>query len=346
MIKRHEDTPFKILPIPLIARPYHTERNPTVLKYCLQVVVLLGLVLSANAKEIPADLEGVELYDWLLTEGLFDPLLDNKSIHEVLVKGLYSHDEDVTNAAINAIGWYVVRAALERRRLTKEDPVVERDLQDILGLRKLLLDRWNREYDKNPEYISEITDSDQVDFYEMRNDRYFMRLDKVWMGIPETLALLYPTDMEIAELTWKAYDDWRGFQMLIRLDESVSRAEQNTHFRIEMLWNNPHSVVVAAVRGLGLFQSDEGLAALVMRLKNVEEPTDAIAHIIEAIVAHGEKALPFANLLRHTAETNGLVTEEQLQRPAHYNSTHTIGRKYRVQIALQKLKEFEDAQED
>lgn len=318
------------------------------LKYCLRVFALLGLVLSASAKELPSDLEGVELYDWLSSEGIFDASIDNKSIQNLLEKGLFGDDEDITNAAIETIGWYAAKVRNFRRYPIKDEPLVVRDVQDIPGLRKLLVDRWNDGYEKNPDYISEMNDSDWQDRNEERNGQLFTRLDRVWMSIPNILATLFPKDSEVHEIIWKAYHAKQEFQMLSRLDAGEFNTQKAIDFRIKILLGaktSDHNIATAAL-GLGLFQSDDGLEALLTRAKNTEEQTSAMAHIIEAIVAHEEKAVPFAGLVRRTAQIYDLIADEELQRPSHYNSTHTIGREYRVQIALQKLKALEEAHEE
>lgn len=318
------------------------------LKYCLLVFVLLGTVLSVNAKGIPKKLKGVELYDWLSWEGIYDPEIDNEAIRKALEKGLFGDDEDVANAAILTIGWYAARVNWESRQPIEDDPLVVRDVQDIPGLRKFLVDRWSEKYEENPNYIAEMNDSDAFDRSEERNGRQITRLDKVWMSIPNMLATLYPKDSEVHEIIWKAYNPKQDFQMLSRLDAGEFNTQKAIDFRIKVLLDGKttdHNIAAAA-RGLGLFQSDEGLEALLARARNTEKRTSAMAHIIEAIVAHEEKAVPFADLLRRTAEIYDLTTNRKLQRPSHYNSTHTIGQQYRVQQALQKLKELEEAQED
>lgn len=318
------------------------------LKYCLLVIVLLGMVLSANAKDIPKKLKGVELYDWLSWDGIYDPSIDNESIRKALEKGLFGDDEDVANAAINTIGWYAARVNIESRQPSEDDPLVVRDVQDIPGLRKFLVDRWSEKYEENPNYISEMNESDTFDRYEDRNGRQMTRLDKVWMSIPNMLATLFPKDSEVHEIIWKAYNPKQDLQMLSRLDAGEFNTQKAIDFRIMVLLDGEtadHNIAAAA-RSLGLFQSEKGLEALLTRARNKEDRTSAMAHIIEAIVAYEEKAVPFADLIRSTAQTYDLTTDRELQRPSRYNSTHMIGRQYRVQMALQKLKELEEAHEE
>ena len=317
-------------------------------KNLIAVCILLNVVLTLNAKEIPAELEGVELYDWLTHDGIFDPKIDDKTIQSVLEHGLFNDDKDISNAAIGTIIRYLAIVSARRRQPSEDEPLIARDLHGIEGLRALLVDTWNHEHKQNPNFISEMNNSDWLDMFETRNERVVARLDKVWLGIPNSLAILYPKDSEVHDILWKTYDPKQVFQMLIRLEDGEFETKKATDFRIEMLLdeNTPHFAIAAAARGLGLFRSDEGLEALLTRLKNTEKTTDAIAHIIEAIVAHGEKAVPFADLLRSTADQYTLISNDTLTRPTGYNSNHVIGLKYRVQVALQKLEELEESHDN
>ena len=318
------------------------------LKDCSLGFILLCIVLTANAKEIPAHLEGVELYDWLSYEGIYDPEIDNELVNEVLEEALFGDDSDISNAAIGAIGWYVARLRTERWQPLEDDPLADRDLQSIPGFRKFLVESWTEEYEKNPNYIADMTDTDWSNTWEVRNERTVIRLDKVWMTIPGILASLFPKDSDVHDILWKTYDPRQIYQMLSRLEAGEFTTIKATDFRIEVLLNEEaeHFEIATAARGLGLFQSKKGLDALLTRLRNKEEPTTAIAHIVEAIVAHGTKAVPFADLVRSTVERYNLVKSYTMERPAYYNSNHVVGMVYRVQIALRKLKELEESHED
>ena len=312
------------------------------------VFLLLLFTLCSCVQEIPAHLEGVELYDWLSYEGIYDPKIDNELVNEVLEEALFGDDSDLANAAIGAIGWYVARLVTERWQPLEDDPLADRDFGSISGLRKFLINSWTEEYEKNPDYIADMSDADWTNTLEVRNERTLYRLDKVWMTIPGILASLFPKDSEVHDILWKVYDPSQNLQMLSRLEAGEFSTIKATDFRIDVLLSEEtgHFEKAIAARGLGLFPSEKGFDALLTRLKNKEEPTTAIAHIIEAIVAHGTKAVPFADLVRNTADHYNLVKSYKLDRPAYYNADHIGGRDYRVQIALQKLKELEESQSD
>lgn len=330
------------MPVPKIQKILAGEVN--MLKVRLLVIVVLCINLSSCSNKIPANHEGVELYDWLSYEGLYDPSIDNKTVQQVLEEGLFSDEQDVVNAAIGTIGWYASRVSIERRQPLEDDPLVVRDVQTIEGLRKLLVDTWNQKYKQNPNYIAEMTDSDWLKVFEMRNERVITRLDKMWLGIPGTLAVLYPKDVEVHDLIWKAYDPKQDRQMLIRLEDGEFDTKRAMDYRIKVFLDekSPSYVKAIAARGLGLFPSDEGLEALLPYVLDSEKSTDAIAHVIEAIVAHGDKAVEFADQLRSTAERYDLVRDFTMDRPTYYNGDHMTGRDYRVQIALRKLQELEE----
>ena len=97
------------------------------------------------------------------------------------------------------------------------------------------------------------------------------------------------------------YDPQDKQRLLRALNAGEFDTQEARDYRIEVLSDKEsewYDARMAAI-GLGRFQSDEGLKALVDRLKNPESKWGLpISEIVEAIIAHGEKALPHENLLR------------------------------------------------
>ncbi|MYD46408.1 MAG: hypothetical protein F4W92_08660 [Gammaproteobacteria bacterium] len=314
------------------------------LKIRLVFLAILCTSLGSCSNQIPADLEGVELYDWLSFEGLYDPSIDNKTILQLLEEGLFNDNQRIVNATLETIAWYAARVRIERWQPSEDDPLVERDVLSIAGLRKFLVDTWNREFKENPNFISEASDTDQLNSVESGNYRVLRHVNDAWTIIPGILSVLYPKDVEVHEIIWQAYNPKQDLQMLTRLEDGGFDSKRTTDYRIQMLLDekSPHFVVAMAARGLGLYRSDDGLEALLIRVRDTDRRTTAIAHIVEAIVAHESKAIPYSDLLRRTAQDYDLIQNEQLERPAYFNATHLIGREFRIQTALLKLQELEE----
>lgn len=299
-----------------------------------------------GTEPIPEHLEGVELYDWLGVEGIWEAALEDETVLELISDGVFHDDSDISYAAIGAIGLYTGRVEMESWVQTGAE-FPHYNIQDIPELKDFLLEVWDRESNANPHFKTEAYFAELLD---IRNDRMVSRLDRVWIQIPGMLATIFPKDPDVLKVLWDAMLPNQYGQMLRNLDVGEFNTEEAIDFRVRCLMDTEmaDTTVARAARGLGRFQSKKGFDALLRRLNDTENRTSAIAHIIEAIVMYGEEAVPHADRLRSVASLYNLRTEDgvQLSKPNGYNTTHLIGMKYRTHLALDALQKLEDSRQE
>lgn len=309
--------------------------------------MLVGSCALVSPNGIPAGLEGIELYDWLAYEGIYDRDLGNQTVREVLEVGLSSEDSDVVGAAINAIVFYTTW--IETDSWAPEEPSpIDRELQRIAGLKELLVELWEKEFARSPDFQN---NQDLGEGMEFRNGRGFFSLSGVWQLIPNVLAVLYPGEPDAHRIVWEARAPNKVGQLLRRLDIGQFATKRDQDFRVSVLLDRSasDSDIARAALGLGKFRSDEGLEALVSRLEETAKyPTHAVGHLVEAVVEYGNDCLPHAELLRKTGRR--LQIDEQIgvryDSPRGYGVTPEVGKRHRIQVALEKLDELERATQD
>ncbi len=309
-------------------------------------MLLIGFCTFLPAKDIPADLEGTELYDWLGYEGIYDPELENDTVIETLERGLSSKDSEIVSAALNAINWYASWVGWDSRSPEEPRPL-DRELQRISGLKALLVDTWQEEFGENPDFHA----NQGLDMMEIRNGRAVFKSEWVWQLIPNILAVLYPKDPEGHEIIWESKNPNGAESLLLLLNLGEYSSNKDQELRISVLLDRTveATLTAEAARGLGLFRSKEGLEALVSRLEeSAKYPTNAVGHLVEAVVEYGNDCLPHAELLRKTGRR--LQIDEQIgvryDKPKGYGVTPELGKRYRIQVALEKLDELERAAQD
>ena len=305
-------------------------------------ITLISIVVTAVADNpIPDHLKGVELYDWLGYEGIWNATLDDDTVLELISDGVFHDDSDISFAAISATGWYASVVEMESW-LQTGTKFPHYNIQDIPGLKDFLLKVWDRESKANPHFKTEAY---FAELPEIRNERLVSRLDRVWIQIPGILATFFPKDPDVLKVLWEVMLPNQHGQMLRNLDTGEFDTEEAIDFRVRCLMDTEmaDTIVARAALGLGRFQSKKGFDALLSRLNDTENRTSAIAHIIEAIVMYGKEAVAHADQLRSVASLYNLRTEEgvQLSKPNGYNTTYLIGMKYRTHLALAKLRELE-----
>lgn len=163
--------------------------------------------------------------------------------------------------------------------------------------------------------------------------------------------MLYPKDSDVHSIVWEARDPNNVTQLLRRLDIGQFATKKDQDLRVSVLLdkNTSDDDIAIAALGLGKFRSDEGLKALVSRLEGSRKrPTNAVGHIVEAVVEYGNDCLPHAELLRKTGRRLGIDDQvgARFTRPEYYGLTPDIGKRYRIQVALEKLDEIERAAQD
>lgn len=143
-------------------------------RFLVASMLLIGFCTFLPAKDIPAELEGTELYDWLGYEGIYDPELENDTVIEILEKGLSSEDSEVAGAAINAIVFYTSWIDVDSW-IPGEPRPIDRELQRIPGLKKLLVETWEREFARNPSFQDNRDLDEGMEFRNGRGSSFFER---------------------------------------------------------------------------------------------------------------------------------------------------------------------------
>ena len=309
--------------------------------------MLVGSCALIPSSDIPAGLEGVELYDWLAYEGIGDRELDNQTVRDILEMGLSSEDPEVAGAAINSIVFYTSWVEIDSWA-PEEPPPIDRELQRITGLKELLVDKWENGFARSPDFQD---NRDLDEGMEIRGGRVVLSSGDVWQMIPNILAVLYPKDSDVHRIVWEARAPKNVGQLLRRLDIGQFATKKDQDFRLAVLLdrNASDDDIARAALGLGKYRSDEGLKALVSRLEESRKsPTNAVGHIVEAVVEYRTDCLPYVELLRKTGRR--LVIDDQngtrFEKPRNYGLTPDIGKQYRIQVALEKLDELERAAQD
>ena len=286
-------------------------------------------------------LSGVELYDWLGTDGYYTEVYSDEELQKLVADGLGSDDLDIIYATIGSLSWYAVHSLTQRDEAG--NPRFDRGLQSVPGLKQSLMDVWkaNKNEDTYP-----LTEEDFENSVEYRNEQLVPvpTLEFAWTFIPPTLASLFPKDQEVHEILWDGYDPDNPITILDWLNRGQFTTEKATELRLELLNAADGLAPIYAAVGLGVTESSDALTALVERLE--ADPGDRVlaAHLIDSIVAHGEGAIPHLALLQNTAQEASLLPAdgETLEMPEGYGIKADIGIEYRTQQAILKLEELSE----
>ena len=274
--------------------------------------LLSALALSAYAQQEPgSELTGTELYVWLEKKAMSDESVSNARIHELVIDGLFSDDQAIVDSTLTALAIHTNLAA--DNVWIRGEPQLDRRLQDIPGIYDFLMELWKRKWRESNNTMPDakiFSDDLRVKLEAIEDSDEFTRILKSvsfalqpsWVVIPHILGNLFPKDPQVHDILWDAlYDPQDNQQLLRALNAGEFDTQKDREYRIEVLSNREsvtYDARMAAI-GLGRFQSDEGFKALVDRLKHRESLWGSpIPEIVEAIVAHGERAVPHENLLR------------------------------------------------
>ncbi len=286
-----------------------------------------------------SQLSGVELYDWLGTDGYYTEDFTDDELQKLVAEGLADDDPDIVNATIGSLSWYAVHSLTQRDESGK--PRFDRGLQSVSGLKQSLIDVWraNKNEDTYP-----LTQEDFENSVEFRNEQLVPvpTLEFAWSFIPSTLASLFPKDQEVHEILWDGYDPENPTTMLDWLNRGQFTTDKATKLRLELLNAVDGLAPIYAAVGLGITESTDALTALVDRLERDPGNRVLAAHLIDSIVAHGESAIPHLTLLRKVAQESDLLPPdgETLVLPEGYGIKADIGIEYRTQQAIRKLEEL------
>lgn len=284
-------------------------------------------------------LSGVDLYDWLGTDGYYTEEFSDEDLQKLVAEGLANDDPDIVNATIGSLSWYALHLLTQRDESGK--PRFDRGLQTVSGLKQSLMDVWraNKNEDTYP-----LTEEDIDNSVEYRNEQLapVPTLEFAWSFIPSTLAALFPKDEEVHEILWDGYDPKNPTTILDWLNRGQFTTEKATKLRLEILNAIDGLAPIYAAVGLGFTESDDALAALVDRLEKDPGNRVLAAHLIDSIVAHGENAIPHLTFLRKVAQESNLLPpdDETLVLPEGYGIQADIGIEYRTQQAIRKLEEI------
>ncbi|MYD44919.1 MAG: hypothetical protein F4W92_00995 [Gammaproteobacteria bacterium] len=291
-------------------------------------------------------LSGVELYDWLGTDGYYTEHYSDEELQKLVAEGLANDDPDIVSATIGSLSWYAVHSLTQRDESGK--PRFDRDLQSVPGLKQSLIDVWraNKNEDTYP-----LTQEDFENSVEYRNEQLapVPSLEFAWSFIPPTLASLFPKDQEVHELLWDGYDPDNPITLLDWLNRGQFTTEKATKLRLELLNAVEGLSPIYAAIGLGFTESSDALTALVDRLEKDPGNRVLCAHLIDSIVGHGASAVPHLTLLLKAAQESDLLPPEgeTLVQPEGYGLTADIGIEYRTQQAIRKLEKIlENSSED
>ena len=301
---------------------------------------------------IPEDLDGVELYDWLAYEGIFDSEIKNHVIHELIEEGIHHADIDIRMATISGIWWYSW-SNVSFIKWQAGVPDLERRLEIVPGLRQFLLNFYEdgkRRFADDRPSPSEVSPSSwkSIGFTE-RNGKLAMTEETAWEHLPAILVRLFPRDLEVLDIVWEASTNSQvegsneppcGY--LAMLNGGYYATEEANALRIQCLMSNQE--VFEATKGLAVCQTDTGFDALVEWLDVPNENLRRyFPHVMEAMVAYGKRALPFAEKFATIAQGLDLLPNsgESVERPSGFNFFPYHGEKYRVYQSLQRLKRLE-----
>ena len=319
------------------------------------LVALWGNCSETTTEEksrIPEGLEGVELYDWLGYEGIFDEELSNRDVHELIERGILHKDQEVQIATLGALFWYIhSEYSLGKWQLL--NPSVLRHLEIIPGLKKFLMDTFEQGRLRHPEvhlYEKQHTMEVLLELeWIKRNGRLALSVEWAWKEIPLLLAAIFPRDPDVLELVWPGSNSLSDQQiketncgLLHVLNIGNFATDAVNSLRIRCLMEN--DLIYEATKGLAVCQTDSGFEALISWL---DVPNEYMYHrfsgVLEAISSYGTKALPYAPRLKQMASNLGLLLEpgELVERPSMYEFDPNEGEKYRVHQSLQRLDRLE-----
>ena len=283
-------------------------------------------------------LSGVGLYDWLGNEGYYNDAFTDDELQKLVADGLASDDPNIVSATISSLAWYALHSLTQRDE--SGNPKFDRDLDKVPALKQTLIDVWQA--NKNEESYP-LTEEDVDNSVEYRNELLVLSHEFAWSFVPPTLAALFPKDADVHAVLWEGFDPDNPTTMLDWLNRGQFTTEKATELRMELLSSIEGTTPVFAAIGLGFTESDEALTALVERLQKDAGDRTVRAHLIDSIVAHGDRAVPHLELLKQTAEESALLPSDgsKLERPEGYGIVIELGIEYRTQQALLSLEELQ-----
>lgn len=275
---------------------------------CLTMVLF---TLSERARCDTSNLEQIELFDWIGHKGVEDPSWSDERIFKAIQRGLSHKSSDVVNATIGAMAWIAAYAdlQLEDRRSTQR---VVRNIGNLPGIKEYLISRWNEEYrDNSNPWIG----SERTKFVELRNSKTVWKAEWAWLTIPAILATFFRQDPEVVEILWQSHNPRHPELLLSLLNVAHVETVKANEFRIQILFDQSVTAfaTVLAIESLGRFRSDDGLAALISRLRRDDTPSDIASLLLVSIGSYGDRIKPYQNILDKATRELGLPIPQYIE---------------------------------
>ncbi|MCY3541644.1 MAG: hypothetical protein OXH31_07025 [Gammaproteobacteria bacterium] len=176
----------------------------------LQLVFLLFAVQVFSENEADEVQTELEITGWLKLEHLFDEEVSNEEVHTLVSQGLKHDNPKIVENTVGAIVFFVNlnRIQVEEQRLRLPPPQVDRRLQDVPDLYDELIAMWDTNWAEAdgvmPDLVHSIKERSETDVGSVLPQPY-------WVGLPLTLAYLYPGDEKVYEIIWDVYSsEYRG----------------------------------------------------------------------------------------------------------------------------------------
>ena len=307
--------------------------QPT-MQLCWWVWVCLGITgtdLQVCAQEIPSDLEGVELYDWIGHHAISDRNVSNDTLNSVLYQGLQSDDLSIQSATLGALAWISVYKSL---KLSVRDRFhVVRVIEEVPDLKETLILLWEQNIKNRPDpwvHISNVeSEGEQVNVYvEVRNGRTVWKEQWAWLTIPAILVTFYPADPVVHEIVLEAGHPKEPMLTLCLLDVGQFTSKKANEFRIKNLLDKRAStqLQLKAALGLGRYQSSQGLAALVSIVQRTTLSETVVAAALESISTYTDAFKLYQEQINSVLERFDFVlpTDVELKPPPGEITTYVM----------------------
>ena len=273
--------------------------------------------------------------------GINDPTRTNAEINEYVAESIFSKDTEKVEKMLDELFYFCV--FVRHNHELQGLPLVQRALHEIPGLKEFLLLRWRNVVEEIGDLGRGVWHSDQV---EPGKHIETIRASIKRKTIPTILAVIFPGDDDTLATIWESHDPIHPGSTIGLLDLGGFTTPESVALRIETLMAENETVPYprSAAIGLGKCRTDAGLEALVVKLGDPDIGIALRSVVIEAIVAHGPKALTYAEELRNGGLRYGITTKTVLPRPEPPNIVTTLSEewsRYRIYTALRSLERLE-----
>ncbi|MYD45528.1 MAG: hypothetical protein F4W92_04180 [Gammaproteobacteria bacterium] len=313
------------------------------------------LIPDMASEEVQAEIK--KLLEGPQLTGVNDPTLSNAEVNEKIAELIFSGESEKVDEGISQLSLFVEFVNWHSR--ATENPPVLRDFAAIPGLKEFLLWYWRENVRESggtpprftlPEEVGQEEELEILQDVEKFKDWVASDEPPPWTEIPYVLAVVFPGDEDVHAVIWENYDPSQPGGTLNALTLGRFTTPEATTLRVDALSADRGDFLAnfsaSAARGLGLCQSEEGFRALVERMERLDD-IHLASFVVEAIVAHGTKALTYKDKLTQIGKRFHTTTEIEFE-PASEGSFPDHGdtdSRYRLHIALKnldRLSQFED----